>query len=81
MAETIIAITAVLALIGAGAAATIALWWHNTPAIHGVIQNDSVVNLNEEACTIYIKNAFVRVPICLGAVTDFGNTFAIMRIP
>ncbi len=26
----------VLALIGAGAAATIALWWHDTPAIHGL---------------------------------------------
>src|SRR5439155_7235956 len=28
--------TAVLGLIGAGAAATVWLWWHNTPAIHGL---------------------------------------------
>src|SRR3954447_12465123 len=27
---------AVLAVIGLGAAATLALWWHDTPAIHGV---------------------------------------------
>jgi len=28
--------TAVLGAIGAGAAATLGLWWHNTPAIHGL---------------------------------------------
>jgi predicted ferric reductase len=27
---------AVLALLGAGALATVVLWWHNTPAIHGL---------------------------------------------
>jgi predicted ferric reductase len=28
--------SAVLAVIAAGAAATVALWWHNTPSIHGL---------------------------------------------
>src|SRR4051794_35862695 len=27
---------AVLAIIGIGAATTLALWWHDTPAIHGL---------------------------------------------